>query len=93
MKKTTVTELKHYLKQHSKEELIKEIADLFAKFDYVKDYYETKIHPENTEPVLKKYKKTIKDEFFPSRGFGKLRASVVKKAIPDKITSLQYSTF
>ena len=65
------------------QELIKEIADLFAKFDYVKDYYETKIHPKSTEPVLKKYKKTIKDEFFPSRGFGKLRASVVKKAISD----------
>jgi hypothetical protein len=36
MKKTTVTELKLYLKQRSKEEAIKEIAALFVNFDHVK---------------------------------------------------------
>jgi hypothetical protein len=33
--------------------------------------------------VLAKYKKTIEDEFFPARGFGKAKLSIAKKAISD----------
>lgn len=39
--------------------------------------------------VLEKYKKIIKNEFFPARGFGKVRLSIARKAVNDfkKITN------
>jgi hypothetical protein len=83
MSKTNVTTLKKYLDQLSKQALIAEISDLFVKFDYVNDYYAAKLNPVDAERVLQKYKTVLKDEFFPSRGFGTLRASVAKKAISD----------
>jgi hypothetical protein len=82
-KKLTVTALKAYLKQQSPETLASEIVELFSKFKEVKGYYIFKLNPAQSEEILKKYKKIVEDEFFPARGFGKLRASVVKKAISD----------
>ena len=43
MKEISLKNLKEYLKQRSKEELINEISGLFTKFEYVKDYYQTKL--------------------------------------------------
>lgn len=83
MKAISLTNLKLYLKQRSQEELINEISELFTKFENVKDYYSAKVNPKSQGEILKKYKEIIKKEFFPSRGFGKLRLSVVKKAISD----------
>ena len=76
----TITELKKYLKHKENKELIKEIVELFKKFSDVKDYY-AGILSEDDGAVLNKYKKIIKDEFFPNRGFGKIRLSIAKKAI------------
>lgn len=76
-----------YLKQHlskcSQEELIADITELFKKFPAVKDYYQIKLSPQEDIEVSAKYKKIIENEFFPSRGFGKARLSVAKKAISD----------
>ena len=83
MAEITLNSLKQYLKQQSKEELIKQIAETFAKFDHVKDYYKGIINPEGNNKVLQKYRTIIKNEFFPSRGFGNARLSVAKKAISD----------
>ena len=82
-KKLTVTALKSHLKKQSPDALLDDIVDLFSKFKDVREYYIFKLNPTQSEEVLKKYKKIVEDEFFPSRGFGKLRASVVKKAIAD----------
>lgn len=89
MKKIHLKDLKQYLNQKSKEELINEISDLFGEFENVKDYYATKINPDNAKQVLQKYKDIIKKEFFPSRGFGKARLSVARNAISDfkKVTN------
>ncbi|MDY6863237.1 MAG: DUF6155 family protein [Thermodesulfobacteriota bacterium] len=89
MKKINLKDLKQYLNQKSKEKLINEISDLFGMFENVKDYYTTKINPDNEEQVLQKFKDKIKKEFFPSRGFGKARLSVARKAISDfkKVTN------
>ena len=82
MKEISLKNLKEYLKQRSNEELINEISGLFTKFEYVKDYYQAKLG-QNDAQVLQKYKDIIEDEFFPTRGFGKARLSVARKAISD----------
>lgn len=89
MKKINLRDLKQYLNQKSKVELINEISDLFGKFENVKNYYTTKINPDNAKQVLQKFKDIIKKEFFPSRGYGNAKLSVARKAISDfkKVTN------
>jgi hypothetical protein len=93
MKKLTVTELKKELKLKSNEELIKEIVELYKKFPDVKDYYSSNLSAEGMLEVLEKYKKIVQNEFFPSRGFGKLRLSVARKAVNEfkKISDSNYN--
>lgn len=76
-----INELKRNLKESTKEELIKEIVDLFKKNDFVKDYYDSKYGAENSLSVLIKHKDIIENEFFPKRGDGRARLSIAKKAI------------
>lgn len=78
-----VTELKNHLKALPKEELIKEITELFKKSTFVKDHYVSKFDSEKSSEILNKYKLLIKNEFLPANGFGKARLSVAKKAISD----------
>ncbi|MCC5632890.1 DUF6155 family protein [Nostoc sphaeroides] len=81
--KINVTELKQYLNNRSQEELISEISELFKIFPSVKDYYQIKLYPQESKEIAARYKKIIEEEFFPSRGLGKARLSVAKKAISD----------
>ncbi|MBD2357670.1 hypothetical protein H6G41_24175 [Tolypothrix sp. FACHB-123] len=81
--KINLTHLKQYLKSCSQEELISDIAELFKKFPSVKDYYQIKLYPQEDKEIATKYKKIIESEFFPTRGLGKARLSVAKKAISD----------
>ncbi|HEX7636087.1 MAG TPA: DUF6155 family protein [Noviherbaspirillum sp.] len=83
MKSISIKTLKQYLIQRTKEELIDEIADLFSRFDMVKDYYQEKSGVEDGGKILEKYKSQITHEFFPARGFGKARLSVARKAVID----------
>ena len=76
-------QLKQYLNDRSRDELIVEIRTLYGRFAAVKEYYEVKITPEGLDRSFTKYKKIISNEFFPERGFGKARLSVAKKAITD----------
>lgn len=76
--KIKLRELKHHLEQSSKDDLIDEIVKLYGKFELVKDYYQTKLCPENEEHVVEKYKVIIRNEFFPARGFGKLKPVQIK---------------
>jgi len=83
MSKLTMTQLKTHLQLKTKEELIKEIAALCNTFGYVKDFYGAKILAGSSKEILDKYKKIIKNEFFPSRGLEQVRLSVARKAIND----------
>jgi hypothetical protein len=78
-----ITELKKHLKESSKEQLIKDIVDLYKKNEFVKDYYSSMFGNDNSPLVLAKYKGVIENEFFPENGFGKARLSVAKKAITE----------
>ena len=63
-KKITLTELKKYLRKRSDVELVAEIADLYKKFDAVREYYRASYFNDD-EAVLQKYKDVITEEFFP----------------------------
>lgn len=83
MSEVKVTELKKYLANLSEVELKAEITELFKLFPVVKEYYKVKLDPAGEKDILEKYKQIIRDEFFPDRGFGKLRYAVMKKALDD----------
>jgi 7-cyano-7-deazaguanine synthase in queuosine biosynthesis len=83
---SNLSTLKQYLKTCSREELIDDIAELFKRFEPVKDYYQVKLSQDATQAnveVITKYKKIIENEFFPARGFGKAQLSVARKAVLD----------
>src|SRR3954447_26705807 len=82
MEKVNLRTLKQYLAERSHAELVADIADLFGRFDVVKDYYQLQIGGESAE-VLAKYKALIDKEFFPARGEPLARLSVARKAISD----------
>jgi hypothetical protein len=75
--------LKRYLKPRSREELVTDIVDLFTRFDSVRDYYHTRLVPEDEAVVIEKYKAVIKNEFLPARGFGQAKLSVARKAVSE----------
>ena len=78
-----VNELKKHLNEASKDDLVKQMLELFIKNDFVKDYCRIKYDAEHETAILEKHKNEIKKEFFPSRGFGKARLSVAKKSISE----------
>ncbi|WP_371366207.1 hypothetical protein SRRS_06650 [Sporomusa rhizae] len=83
MQQLKMTDLKKYLANKTQEELVKEIGDLCKRFPNVKEYYAANLVPDAEQDILEKYRKIIKNEFFPDRGMGKLRYSVINKAISD----------
>ncbi len=78
-----INEFKRNLKELTKEQLIKDIADLYKKNEFVKDYYCSKFGNDNSLSILIKHKDIIENEFFPLNGFGKTRLSVAKKSITE----------
>jgi len=76
-----IAELRYYLSKLSKKELETLIIDLVKRNAFNKDLLETKINPENEQTLNQKYRKVIKDEFFPDRGDAKLRYSNLRKAL------------
>ena len=82
-KTITLTIIKKYFKDCSKEDLEKDITEIFRKYPAIKEYYQTKILPQADAEIIAKYKKIIENEFFPTRGYGNAKLSVAKKAIAD----------
>lgn len=82
MTKLTLSELKKELKQFEQKELIQLIAELYKLNDDVKHYVSNRFIGEAS--ILALYeatKKKINNEFFPERGFGKMRLKEAKNAI------------
>src|SRR5438477_5289117 len=82
--------LKTYFSKKTKEQLIEELQFLAKRFSQVKEYYHFQLSPEKQEKILDEYKRRIKREFFPERGFGGGRPSVGKAPI---LQFLKISTF
>ena len=82
MSKLTLSELKKELKQYDQKQLTQLVADLYKLNDDVKNYLGTRFKGEEAiAELFETAKKQINDEFFPERGFGKLRLSEAKNAI------------
>ena len=88
------TKMKKDLANLEKSQLIGILGELFTKAPEARDFLLMRFQDDSRNSVLKKYKLIIKNEFFPTRGFGKLKIKTVKKAISDykKITSDQQGT-
>ena len=81
--KINLTILKKHLNTRSQAELIADIAELYKRFQPVKDYYQIQLYPQDEKQVAAKFKKIIEDQFFPARGYGRAKLSVAKKAITE----------
>jgi hypothetical protein len=77
-------DLKNALKNTDRKELINIIQDLYRYSEENRRYLLARCMDTSVEPgILKAYRKVIKNEFFPKKGYGALRYSVAKKAISD----------
>ncbi len=72
-----------YLKNSTKEDLIKEIYRLIKRFPEVKKYYKSCFNQNQEQKVLEEYKKRVRHEFFPTRGFGKCRLLIARKTVSE----------
>lgn len=82
LSKMGISDLKRYLNNATKDEIILDILKLFKENKNVQEYYRLKFEPASDD-IIKKYKKIIQNEFFPDRGMGKFRLSVARNAISD----------
>lgn len=78
-----ISEIKYYLENKSKKELIALVIKLYRLSNHNKELLHVEINPENEDMAKEKYKKIIKDQFFPERGDPELRYSIMRKAITD----------
>jgi len=77
-------QLKKELQRLTKEQLIEIFADLYDTYKPVKEYFKTRLNPENIEDLFEKYKTVIINEFYPTtRLRPKMRFSVARSAIAD----------
>ncbi len=83
MKPVTRTELRRFLGGLSQAELLAEVVELWATFPPVQDFYQAKLRPASDDTVREKYRRIVQHEFYPSRGFGKARLAVARKAVAD----------
>lgn len=82
MTKIKLSELKKELKEFEQKELILLITELYKLNKDVQQYLSNKFKGEEAiVELFEQTKKKINDEFFPDRGFGKMRLSEAKNAI------------
>ncbi|MCY6957502.1 DUF6155 family protein [Clostridium brassicae] len=72
-----------YIGSIKEDELKREILELIKLFPEVREYYDLRIDPELEKNMLDRYKKVIKNEFFPEKEDIKMRYSVVSETIID----------
>lgn len=78
----TKTELKKYINSLDRESLEQMILDLYSAQKSVKEYIDYTANP-NDKELFEKYKAIIYKEFYPKRGYGKMRFSVCRKAVAE----------
>lgn len=83
MKTISIRDFKIILSGLSQDEVVSDIVTLYKDIPAVREYYIAKLYPEEEAALFEKYKKIVEDEFFPDKGFGKIRAAIVRKAISD----------
>lgn len=80
--KLSITDLKKQSNKLPSEEVLKLLVESYKISDKVQVLVNVKLKGnEGIGDIVELYKSEINKEFFPNRGFGKLRVSVVKRAI------------
>lgn len=73
-----------HLANWGKPALLSLVKDLYAASEVGRDLVNARCRPAATgEALLEKYRRKIVEQFFPARGFGKLRLGEARKAIRD----------
>ena len=73
-------EFTKYIKSLDKTGLYKELQKLYSKIPEVAKYYEMDLSP-NTDKIVAEYKKKLKNEYFPTRGYGKARNGISRRIV------------
>ena len=76
-------EINHSLKKMDNQQIVSIIKDLYVLNKINKTFLSTKLLPTSFDKILEESKKTIENQFFPKRGYGKCNLAVVKKVISD----------
>ena len=76
-----IRELKKELNHLEKKDMVDIITNLYRDASLAKEILDGKFSLINTEEIFQKYRKLIVDEFFPEKGFGKLRYSNIRDAL------------
>ena len=95
MTKIKIPDLKKRLKEYNQKELVNLITDLYKLDKTVQAYLSAKfLGEEAIESLFEKAKAEIENEFFPTKGHGKIRLVVAKSAISqfEKLTKDQMNT-
>lgn len=93
--KVKVSDLKKQLKDYDQKDLIQLISELYKNSKEVQSYMDVVLRGNDAvDELFTQTEKKIKDEFFPDRGYGKLRLSQAKKAISEfkKMTGNEFKT-
>lgn len=72
-------EVKRELLKQDKKILVKYISELYKKYNSVKEYFDFYMAP-NEQELLNKYKKKVREGFYPKHGF-ELKLSLSRNAI------------
>jgi hypothetical protein len=83
MKKPTIREVRSFLQGKSHTELIDDIIALYNTFEGVKEHITSQMGYGFSDDLIEKHRAIIQKEFFPSRGFGRARLSIARKAVTD----------
>jgi hypothetical protein len=76
-----IKEIKKELLSKDKEELVKQILELYKKYSPVKEYFDFYLNP-NEDELYEKYKVKVREGFYQKKGF-QLKLSLSRKAISD----------
>ena len=78
------TDIRHQLKSWSKPALLTLVKDLYEVSADNRDFLHARFQAEAADgAALEQYRRKIIEQFFPKRGFGKLKLAEARKAIRD----------
>ena len=78
----TNTEIKKAIKGYDRDECVGLILEIAKSCSQAKEFLTLKLAEDNGA-ILDKYKKIVRNEFYPARGYGRLNLREAKKAISD----------
>lgn len=76
--------IRRHLNEQSKTSLLALVKDLYDASPSTRDFLHARVQDEAGDgTAVERYRRTIVEQFFPTRGFGKLQLAAARKAIRD----------